>query len=75
MILFKKSPTELALQYRMDPKSLPKDQIERLIHEADHESLKILEDDKYSNLLPDDPVIEQISLKFTIDIGKGEILL
>ncbi len=59
----------------MDPKSLPKDQIERLIHESDHESLKILEDDKYSNLLPDDPVIEQISLKFTIDIRKGKILL
>ncbi len=70
-----KSPTELALQYRSNPKSLPKDQIERLIHEADHGTLKILEDDEYSNLQPNDPVIVQISNKFSVNIKKGKIFL
>jgi hypothetical protein len=71
---FGKSPTELALQYRSDPKSLPKDQIERLIHEADSHTLKILEDDKYSLLLPNDPVIAQILRRFTVWIKNGKIL-
>ena len=34
---YEKSATELALQYRSDPKSLPKEQIQRLIHEADYQ--------------------------------------
>lgn len=72
---YKKSPTHLALQYRKNPKLLPKDQIDRLIHESDHEILKILEDDKYSNLRPDDSVISQISQKFTFHIKKGKIFL
>ena len=72
---YKKSPTELALEYRSNPKSLSKDQIERLIHEGDPYILKILEDDKYSTLLPDDPVIAQISKKFIIRTKNGKILL
>ena len=50
--LFQKNPTELAIQYHADPKSLPKDLIGRLSHEVDEQTLKILENDKYSYLRP-----------------------
>ncbi len=72
---YKKSPTELALQYRTNPKSLPKDQIERLIHEADPDTLKILEDDEHSNLSSNDPVVDKISRKFAVRTKNGKILL
>jgi len=72
---YEQNPAELALEYRSNPKSLTKDQIERLIHEADLNTAKILEDDKYSNLPPNDPVIDQISQKFTIRTKNGIILL
>ena len=72
---FEKSPTELVLQYRLDPNSLPEDQIARLIHEAGIQTLKILEDDKHSNLQSNDLVIAEILRKFTIWIKNGKILL
>ena len=72
---YEKSPTELALQYRFDPKSLPKDQIDRLIHEADHQTLQILEDDEFSTLPKNDPVIARISKKFAVKTQNGKILL
>ena len=72
---YKKSPTTLALQYRTNPKSLPKDQIERLIYEADPDSLKILENTDCSNLQSTDPVIVQISRKFSVITKNGKIML
>lgn len=72
---YKKSPTELALEYRSNPKSLSKVKIDRLIHEGDPYILKILEDDKYSTLPPDDPIIGQISQKFIVRTKNGKILL
>ncbi len=72
---YKKSPAELALEYRSNPKSLSKVKIERLIHEGDPYILKILEDDEYSTLSPDDPIITQISKKFIVKTKNGKILL
>ncbi len=72
---YKKSPTELAMQYRSDPKSLPKNQIQRLIHESDNLILKILENYEFSSLQNNDPVIARISRKFTVRTKKGKILL
>jgi len=75
LAFYEKNPTELALQYRSESKSLPKDQIDRLIHEADHQTLQILEDDECSTLQKNDAVITQISQKFTIATENGKVFL
>ena len=75
LAFYEKSPTELALQYRSNPKSLQKDQIDRLIHEADHQTLQILEDDEFSTLQKDDAVISQISQRFAINTENGKVFL
>ena len=72
---YEKNPVELALQYRLNPKSISKDQIERLIHEGDRQTLQILEDDEFSTLQKDDAVIAQISRKFAVRTKSGKILL
>jgi len=72
---YEKNPAELALQYRSNPKSLCEDQIGRLIHEANHKSLQILEDDEFSTLQKDDVVIAQISHKFAINTENGRVFL
>ncbi len=64
---FKKSTIELAHIYIADPSSMPPDQIERLIHEADHNIRKILE----NSLPPKDPAILQISQKIAFTTKNG----
>ncbi len=72
---YEKSPIELAIQYRSKPGSLSRPQINRLIHEANSKILPILEDDKHSNLPPNDMVIAKIIQNFSISTKNGKIML
>ena len=72
---YEKSPTELALHYRSNQKSLSKDQIDRLIHEADHQTLQILDEGEFTTLQKDDAVISQISQRFAINTENGKVYL
>lgn len=68
---FKTPIIELAHQYINNPEKFPPDQIERLIHEADHIIRKILE-----NSLPaNNPVILKISQKIAFKSPTGLVLL
>ncbi|MBA7528016.1 hypothetical protein ES705_20199 [subsurface metagenome] len=60
---YRKTARQLAQKYITAPEKLLADQIDRLIHEVDPELRKILE----NNLPPSDPVISQISAKFTFE--------
>jgi len=60
---FKIPLLNLTHQYISNPTSLPPDQIERLVHEADHNIRKILE----NSLPPKNSVILRISQKFSFN--------
>lgn len=63
----KRNIYELANQYRDGNKSLSEDEIERLLNEANHEVLKILENSVPSN----DPILLKMIEKFSIRTKKG----
>ena len=67
---YRKTTLQLAQEYITDPESLPAEQIERLVHETDHNIRKMLE----NNLSLDNPILSQISTKFTFKIGKSKLL-
>ncbi|MHA1888044.1 MAG: hypothetical protein ACTSX0_08450, partial [Promethearchaeota archaeon] len=64
---YKKSPEQLAAEYIADSKSLPAEEIERLIHETDPTLRKLLE-----NSLPhSDSIIKDIAAKFAFQTQNG----
>ncbi len=64
---FKIPVYQLAQRYISNPESLPNHQIERLIHEADHDIRKLLE-----NSLPSkNPTLLKISQKFSFKTANG----
>ena len=64
---YKKTSLQLAQEYIADTESFPPEQIERLVHEIDPETRKLLE----NNLPPDNPVIAQITSKFSFKTQNG----
>jgi len=68
---YKKTTRQLTQDYISEPKSLPPDQIERLVHEVDPEIRKMLEND----LPPSDSLVKQISSKFTFSTENGLTIL
>ncbi len=69
---YRKSPKKLASQYISDPKSLTKDEIERLIHEASIPEKKLLE----NKLPPENPVLYEIIKRSAVELHNGlKILL
>ena len=64
---YKKTPEQIAQDYIDDPKSLPAEEIERLVHEVDPELRKMLE----NSLPPSDAVIKQIPAKFAFQTQNG----
>jgi hypothetical protein len=64
---YRKTTQQLAQEYITDRKSLPSEQIERLVHEIDPEIRKMIE----NNLPSSDPIIAQMSTKFTFETENG----
>ncbi len=64
---YKKTTLQLAREYIADIESLPLNQIERLVHEADYNIRNILE----NNLPSKNPVITEISSKFHFKTQNG----
>lgn len=64
---FKTPILKLAYQYISDPVNMPPDQIERLVHEADYNIRKILE----NALPPKNPLLLQISQKLSFETANG----
>jgi len=67
---YRKTTLQLAQEYIADPKSLLVAQIERLIHEADYNIMKLLE----NNLSLNNFVLNKITEKFSFKTQKGLIL-
>jgi len=71
---YAKTPLELSQQYINNQKDSPtnqklltKDELERLAWEAGHEERQLLE----SNLQPDDPIVKNINIRFSVEINNG----
>jgi len=63
---YQKSTQNLAVQYVADSLSLTSDEVDRLIHEADHHIRQILE----QSLPNDDPVVLKINKRMRIELNK-----
>jgi hypothetical protein len=69
---YRKSPHQLAQEYISDPKSLTKDKIERLIHEAGKEEEKLIE----GQFSIEDPILRKIIERNSHRLSNGsEIFL
>ncbi len=64
---YRKTTRELAQEYVTDQTSLSPELIERLIHEADHNLRRLLE----NSLPPENPVLSEISTKFNFETKNG----
>jgi len=64
---YRKSPNQLASEYIINPKSLNEDELERLIHEAGKNEIRILE----NGLPADNPILRKIMAKFSLELSSG----
>ena len=64
---YKKNPKTLALDYVSKPKSLTKDELERLVHEAGMWEIKYLED----HLQPEDSILNKIMVHSAVELSNG----